>query len=141
MLENYEAVLYRREFKNGMLGEFRLFKDGKQIFHCNSLEPLFMENKCGVSCIPEGVYKCSRDINGRFKYYKLEYVKNRSNIEIHVGNFIHDTKGCILLGNANYNYRDRLKVSLSDSLAVLNTLLLFNIQSFNLRVYYLNKMD
>ena len=50
------------------------------------------------SCIPEGIYKVVPDKTGRFQYFKVLDVLNRSNIEIHPANSIEDLLGCIGIG-------------------------------------------
>ena len=65
---------------------------------CKTLENPWLWNKKNVSCIPEGTYICERSNEGRFKYWNILDVPDRSNIEIHQGNKVSDTEGCILFG-------------------------------------------
>jgi len=53
-----------------------------------------------MSCIPEGEYKCRLYFSPKFKktVYLLEEVPLRKYIEIHCGNVVDDTEGCILIG-------------------------------------------
>lgn len=53
-------------------------------------------------CIPTGKYEVVEDKTGKYKHYKLPNVAHRSNIEIHSGNFLKDTQGCLLVG-IDYN--------------------------------------
>jgi hypothetical protein len=61
------------------------------------------------SCIPEGIYKVVRDKIGKFKYFSIQDVPNRSNIEIHPANSIDDLLGCTGPGEEiqdnKYGYR------------------------------------
>lgn len=67
---------------------------------CETLELPWVGNQRNISCIPEGTYPCEllySWAHKRFLYW-LQNVPGRGAIEIHVGNFVKDTQGCILLG-------------------------------------------
>ena len=64
----------------------------------STIEPTWEANIRNVSCIPSGTYNVVRDLTGHHKYFLLEDVKSRFNIEMHTGNYAHQTKGCILVG-------------------------------------------
>lgn len=84
---------------------------------CDTIEPISREklnaqtltldgkeinNKGAVVCIPEGRYKitiCPSPRYGR-NMPRLQRVPGRSGILIHTGNFVRDTRGCILVGKA-----------------------------------------
>lgn len=68
-----------------------------QDFYCFSLEPSILSLK---PCIPEGTYKLKKYFSTKFceNVLLLEDVPERSYIEIHVGNFAKETRGCILPG-------------------------------------------
>lgn len=53
-----------------------------------------------VSCIPSGSFTATRYHSPHFGYdvFSLSGVPGRGNIELHRGNTVHDSKGCILLG-------------------------------------------
>lgn len=72
-------------------------KSKTQEFECFSLEPSILSAK---PCIPEGTYKLKKYFSNKFceNVLLLEDVPERSYIEIHVGNFAKDTRGCILPG-------------------------------------------
>ena len=52
------------------------------------------------SCINSGVYTCKRSWYNAHNYevFELQNVPNRKEVLIHRGNWLKDTKGCILLG-------------------------------------------
>jgi hypothetical protein len=67
---------------------------------CDTLELPWRGNQHNVSCIPEGTYEVKLQfspVHGRNLYW-LQDVPGRGAIEIHVGNTVVDSKGCILLG-------------------------------------------
>ena len=67
---------------------------------CETLELPWRDNYRGISCIPEGVYECKIGYSPSRKYdvYWLQDVPGRSDVQIHIGNFPKDIRGCILVG-------------------------------------------
>lgn len=67
-------------------------------FH--TLEPPWKDNKKNVSRIRPGVYAAYKYYSPRFKRFvvMLEDKYNRTNIELHAGNYPDQTAGCILVG-------------------------------------------
>lgn len=66
---------------------------------CYTLELPWIDNLNNISCIPEGTY------SGILRYDKtdgwriqLENVPNRTGVQIHMGNYTKEIKGCILVG-------------------------------------------
>lgn len=87
-----------------------LHDTGEEI--CRTLEPPIGNNAKGYA-IKQGMYEVARDHTGKFKYYKLLSVPMRENIEIHTGNTVADTRGCIIVG-ANWSFMmNQLAVSAS----------------------------
>lgn len=90
-----KQVTLKRQYEDSCtLGT--MYLDGNEI--CKTLENPWRDNKENISCIPEGKYKCVKDNTGKYKYWKVLNVPNRSLIEIHNGNFQDETEGCILVG-------------------------------------------
>lgn len=79
-----------------------LLINGRPYF--TTLELPWKDNLRNISCIPPGMYKAKRMYSEKFKkiVFVLENVPDRDLIEIHIGNKIEDTEGCILLGT-EYN--------------------------------------
>lgn len=98
------AVLQRGD-QNAIrtLGALLCMKDSdvmQPVFSCQTLELPWLGNKHSVSCIPAGTYLCVlkfSPIHGK-KVYWITNVPGRDDVEIHWGNFVRDTKGCVLLG-------------------------------------------
>jgi hypothetical protein len=67
-----------------------------------TLELPWKDNAHGVSCIPAGTYTAKRRFSPRHhgEVFGLVDVPDRSDIEIHAGNFAKDSLGCILLGSS-----------------------------------------
>ena len=70
-------------------------------FQCFTLELPELGNKKNISCIPEGEYEYffrASPRNGNV--LELKNVTNRTNIQIHSGNFTRQVKGCMLVGSS-----------------------------------------
>lgn len=67
---------------------------------CQTLELPWRENQHGVSCIPPGMYEAVRFQSPHIGYelFQLQNVPGRAGIDIHIGNTVDATQGCILLG-------------------------------------------
>ena len=107
MKESSKAVIhaYRTYHEHGTHTEI-VFPEG-ETFYC--LENPWLDNKPYESCIPEGLYELklrdseivTRTSKGMFHQgYEVVDVPNRTFIMFHVGNFVHDTEGCILVGSS-----------------------------------------
>lgn len=92
-----------KDKKRGTIGEITT-AEGKQI--CVTLELPYLDNKNDISCIPCGIYEGFQRISERNNQriggvvYELKYVPMRENIQLHIGNFLSNTNGCILVGRA-----------------------------------------
>jgi hypothetical protein len=64
-----------------------------------TLEPPWQHNMRNISCIPAGEYVVKKHFSRKFGdcFHVLD-VPNRSGILIHAGNYVQDTRGCILVG-------------------------------------------
>jgi len=98
---------------------------------CMTLEPPWKNNEPHISCIPEGTYQARRIISPTFGE-TLEFLKVpcRTEIIFHVGNWAHDTRGCILLGE----YTGKLNniPALLDSTSAMNR---FRLKIHNAKKY------
>lgn len=71
---------------------------------CNTLEPPKLNNEKYISCIPANIYVCRKWNSPVFgNTYLVCSVPGRIDIEFHSGNYVKDTKGCIILGKYSYN--------------------------------------
>lgn len=70
-------------------------------FYCNTLELPWLENATGISCIPDGYYKCRKiqsPANG--DCIEITNVVDRTYIQIHIANFKRDIEGCVAVGSS-----------------------------------------
>lgn len=85
--------------ENSTIGN--LFVDGT--FECNIMEPPVRKvDLPDRTAIPTGVYEIVIEYSYRFKRYNLRLVGVPcfQGVEIHTGNFPHDTEACLLTGTA-----------------------------------------
>lgn len=90
-------IMINRTYKqmNSAIG--RLSVNGTEL--CWTLELPWKDNQNNVSCIPVGFYTGTIRTDGT-KGWRIELmgVPNRTNVQIHVGNYPSDVQGCILVG-------------------------------------------
>ena len=69
---------------------------------CQTLELPWRDNAHDVSCIPAGTYAVKLQFSPKHDrmLYHLQDVSGRGDVEIHIGNTVKDTLGCILLGES-----------------------------------------
>jgi len=64
-----------------------------------TLERAWADNTPNISCIPAGHYKFKRDTHGRFQWFRVLEVPDRSAIEFHEGTKPSHSQGCILVSH------------------------------------------
>ena len=104
---------------------------------CSTMEPNWLDNRIGLSCIQEGVYDVhylKKSASGKYKdAYHVVGVEGRTGILIHKGNVASDTQGCILPGRRHGKLGGR-KAVLDSSGAFRDLHKLVGRQSFTLEV-------
>lgn len=98
-----KTVISRTYTPNETLGALFVLEGSKKLFEGVSIELPNKGNQHNISCIPEGVYDMIKIVSPtKGKCFLLLNVPNRSNVEMHIGNYATgkkvDTKGCILPG-------------------------------------------
>jgi hypothetical protein len=94
-----KAVLSRTYNANETIGMLWVVDGIKLLYRCKTIELPDNGNQPNVSCVPEGIYDVVKYLSPeKGKVFLLKDVPGRSNIEIHIGNYKKDTKGCILPG-------------------------------------------
>lgn len=82
-------------------GEFILEDSISQgvMFKGYTLERPWLFNQADISCIKKGDYKAIKHNSPKHGWcIKLLNVEDRTEILIHIGNYLHNTLGCILVG-------------------------------------------
>jgi hypothetical protein len=81
---------------NGTFGVFII--DGMPRFV--SCELPWKDNQRNISCVPAGTYPIMKMYSPRFQktVYMIADIPGRDAVEIHIGNTIKDSHGCILIG-------------------------------------------
>lgn len=68
-------------------------------FSCATLELPWRDNEHNVSCIPTGNYAVTRYHSpSKGNVFLLCDVPERSNVEIHIANYVSELRGCIAVG-------------------------------------------
>lgn len=90
------ALLRIETSERGTFG--RLVIPGGSTLH--TLELPWKDNAPDISCIPAGTYRLKRRFSAKHGYelFGIEDVPGRTDVELHIGNFLKDTLGCVLLG-------------------------------------------
>ena len=98
-------------YESTQYATFGLLIDSDRVV-ANTIERPWKHNKRDESCIPTGIYKVVRHNSPKFGdcFHVLD-VENRDHILFHVGNYPHDTLGCILPG------RERKVLTKGDAVA------------------------
>jgi len=91
-------------------------EDKKPMFSLVTLERPWINNKKGISCIPPGLYLVTKRFSLKHgHHFLINKVKDRSLILIHIGNYVTETKGCILVGMQGIKNASGSYVSLFES--------------------------
>lgn len=95
-------------------GTFGVLRYG-QVPFALTLERPWEDNAQDVSCIHAGRYRCRKVRSSRFgDTYEICDVPNRTHVLFHKGNFVYDTKGCILVGEEYSGTWDRPFIASSE---------------------------
>lgn len=94
-------MILRRDDESA-LRTFGQFFDDDGTLLCQTLELPWRDNHASLSRIPAGTYTAFRFDSPTIGYqlFQLRNVPRRSGIDVHIGNTVRDTKGCILVGTA-----------------------------------------
>jgi hypothetical protein len=97
-----ESLTLERFSQNDTLTLGALFANISRQPRGVTLELPWRDNRHNISRIPPGSYHARRYASPKrsFAVLSIEEVPGREDIELHVGNFTHDTDGCILIGSS-----------------------------------------
>jgi hypothetical protein len=92
-------ITLNRLTKDSITPTFGVLLTEDKIPFALTLERPWLENRKNLSCIPIGIYGCTRINSPKFgETFMVMNVLNRSEILFHKGNIDDDTHGCILVG-------------------------------------------
>ena len=121
-----KIVITRKVFnRQCVFGHLQIIDStGVCLYQCCTLELPDLNNKPRVSCIPVGVYAGMAHKSPKNGLcIQLSHVPNRSFIQIHAGNTVADTLGCILVGEGYRMFNPEHAYTLINSRSALNTIL------------------
>lgn len=96
-----DRLVITRLVDNGKqtLGRAVFYKGLDKLFEFVTLELAWKDNQKNISCIPAGEYAViKRHSPQHNEHFHITNVKDRSYVLFHVGNFVSDTQGCVLIG-------------------------------------------
>ena len=129
-----ETYRLTRSIRNDAEGTVGIIENESRSFGLYTLELPWNGNIKGDSCIPTGTYTAYRSWYHKhnMEVYELRDVPDRSEILIHIGNYLRDTHGCILLG---MSYDEKIPAVWSSRKA-FNKFMAFNrgVDEFSLRI-------
>lgn len=120
--------------QTGPQGTFgQLYIDGKPFSY--TLERPWLENKSGISCIPQGTYKVLWTHSPKYKrhMYLVSGTEPRTGIRIHSANLSSQLQGCIALGE-KFGSIDGIKAVLVSKPAIRRFEELMGGKSFELEI-------
>lgn len=125
--------------EEGEMGSFgALSIEGKAF--CVTLELPDRNNRKNISNIPEGVYLCKKINSPTFGLtFQIMDIPNRSSILFHAGNFIDDTKGCVILAEHYGKLHGERAVLNSGNTFKKFMSLMHEVDSFALKIQTINR--
>ena len=134
---NYSATMQRFLKTDKYIISNLILQDSakKILFSCYVLELPNLNNQKQISCIPKGIYSVQRITSPKHGLcYEVLNVPNRSNIEIHIGNYPADIMGCLAVGLDYIIPKDYKKGQLLYSKQAFENLMKLNIIQFDLNI-------
>ncbi len=100
---------------------------------CCSIELPWRHNARNISCIPQGVYRCTKRVANEKHVIDIYDVSDRTEIQIHIANKVSELLGCIAPGEKR-GEMDRQPAVLSSSDAMWALWHCFPEEEFELEV-------
>lgn len=102
-INDIRLVIARWYDGNYTQGTMMVIEGDDILYRCKCMELPWVSNQRNVSCIYEGIYNAKKEIHPtRGKVFRLLWVRDRSGILVHIGNYVagyvKDSEGCILPG-------------------------------------------
>lgn len=131
------SVILTRGTDDGIetLGSLVASRSDGQTLSEFTLELPWKNNAQNISCIPKGVYHCSIKPFHSTTQYEVLNVPGRAGIFIHVGNYYHDSMGCIILGQGKGDINHDGQTDVTNSVKAISALKkFFNNEDFTLTI-------
>jgi Family of unknown function (DUF5675) len=96
---DFNVVVNRKiAFAEGLIGELSV----NGLFVCYTLELAWLWNQNNKSCVPPGKYNgfLRHDHKDKWRIELTEVPGHREHVQIHIGNFPRDIKGCVVVGTS-----------------------------------------
>lgn len=118
------------------LGILRVMDGDNELFSCKTLELPYRDNKRNISAIKAGEYKVKKRYSSKYKHhFHVLNVPNRSMILIHWGNYVTQTKGCILVGKEHRDINGDNRKDVTSSKLTLKKLNDLLPDEFTIKIY------
>ena len=101
--QDFELLITRvKSYPKQTQSIFLIVNKSLKIFYSGvMLELPVNANTREISRIPEGVYNCTQHRSPRHGLcFSINNVYDRENVLIHIGNYVYQTKGCVLPGSS-----------------------------------------
>lgn len=116
-------------------GRATLFNGTDKLMSFVTLEPPWLHNAIGKSCIPPGIYTVKPRWSPKYNnHFIIEDTLPRKYILFHIGNFRKDSTGCILVGNAFVDLNKDGEIDISASGLTMKKLLRLAPDGFELEI-------
>lgn len=122
-----KLLISRKYQPNFTLGQMIVLNGDEILYKCRCIELPNLNNQRNVSCIPEGEYNAVKELHQtKGKVFRLLYVRGRSGILVHKGNFVagyvKDSEGCILPGLYHEDINDDGNLDVAESTKAMDAL-------------------
>ena len=83
-----------------IIGKLDIYDGPLKVFSCKTLERPWVQNVTRKSCVPAGTYPVVLEYSPHFdrELNELKLVPGRSEVKIHVANYVRQLEGCIAVG-------------------------------------------
>lgn len=116
-------------------GRASLFNGHEKQLEFVTLEPPWLQNAIGKSCIPAGIYNVKPRYSPKYgNHFIVENTSPREYVLFHIGNFRKDSTGCILVGNAFVDLNKDGDIDISASGMTMKKLIKLAPEGFQLEI-------
>lgn len=109
-------------------GRLDAVRNGTEHMNFLCLERPWLNNQKGVSCIPIGIYPWEKVLASRhipYPHIAIQNVPGRDGVCIHIGNYVTNVEGCIIIGLSFVDINKDGLQDLTDSTVAFHKLMEF----------------